>query len=154
MKKQRTIKTKGILRQKAEELLNEKDGVSEVSFHDPDNLKLIHELKVHQIELELQNEELMLAKEKAEIAESKYRELYDFAPAGHLSLSKTGKIINLNRSTELLLGKERSALIKSSFGFFVSLEMRAAYNEFLKDIFKTGLKQTCELKLEIGENPV
>ncbi len=143
------------LRQIAETLLNKtKKRESEPSFSEPDNFKLIHELKVHQIELELQNEELKLAKEKAEFAEKKYTELYDFAPSGYLTLTKTGEITNLNIYAEHLLGKERSQLVKSSFGFFVSPETRAVYNPFLQKIFKTNLKQTCELTLLPGNGSI
>ncbi|MDD2198076.1 MAG: ATP-binding protein, partial [Bacteroidales bacterium] len=138
------------LRESAETLLNE--GKTEKIFSDPNILKLIHELEVHQIELELQNEELKLAKEKAELAEKKYTELYDFAPSGYLSLTKSGEITDLNISAEHFLGKNSSELIKSSFAFFVSIETRAAYNSFLEKIFKTGLKQTCELTLLAGND--
>lgn len=133
---------------------------SEISFSEPDNVKpiyelrLIRELEVHQIELEVQNDELKLAKEKEERTKKKYIELYDFAPSGYLSLTKTGEITDLNISAERLLGKERSSLIKSSFGFFVSSDTRAVYNRFLQKIFKTNLKQTCELKLEIDDNSI
>ena len=147
MKKQKPIKTTGKLHQRAEKLLIEKDKGAEFPVSEIDNLKLIHELKVHQIELELQNEELMFAKGKAELAEKKYIELYDFAPAGHLSLTKTGSIINLNISAAHFLGKERSRLIDSNFGFFVTLDTRTIYNNFIQNIFKIHLKQTCELKL-------
>ena len=154
MKKQRTLKTTDQLRQKAEGLLNEKEKDSEVTFPEGFNLKLIHDLKMHQIELELQNEELTLAKEKAEIAERKYTELYDFAPSGYLSLTKKGEITDLNISAERLLSKGRSSLLKSSFGFFVSMEMRAVYNDFLQKIFKTNIKQTCELKLATVDDSI
>jgi PAS domain-containing protein len=113
---------------------------SKASSSEPDMLKLIHELEVHQIELEMQNEELKRAKEKAEIAEKKYTELYNFAPSGFLTLTKEGEITELNNSAEHLLGKERSHLIKSSFGFFVSIDTRAVYNSFLQKVFKKKLK--------------
>ncbi|MCF8387692.1 MAG: response regulator [Bacteroidales bacterium] len=124
---------------------------SEMSFPESVNQKLIQELELHQEELELQNEELKLAKEKAELAEKKYTELYDFAPTGYLSLTKKGEIIEVNISTERLLGKERSRLIKSSFGFFVSMDTRAVYNHFLQKIFESKRKETCELKLQKGD---
>jgi len=137
------------LRQAAELLLNQKKKGSELPSPEPtDNLKLIHELKVHQIELEMQNEELKRAKEKTELSEKKYSELYDFAPSGYLTLTKEGQIIDLNISAELLLGKKRSHLVKSSFGFFVSPDNRAVYNHFMQNIFKNKTKETCELKLE------
>lgn len=77
------------LRQKAEELFNKKRSKANLSFSEADFLKLIHEFEVHQIELELQNEELIIAKERAELAEEKFTELYDFAPSGYLDLVKT-----------------------------------------------------------------
>lgn len=153
MKKQKkTLDKINNLRPLAESLLNKRGKEPEVSFSEPERFKLIHELKVHQIELEMQNEELKLAKEKAELAEKKYTELYDFAPSGYLTLTKKGEIIGLNINAERLLGKKRSSLINSSFGFFISSDTRAIYNNFLKEIFKTHLKQTCELKLVTGNN--
>ncbi len=147
MKEQTTLKASDKLRQKAEKLLHEKEEGFEVSFPETFNLKLIHELKMHQIELELQNEELTQAKEDAEFAGKKYTELYDFAPIGYLSLSKVGDIIDLNISAARLLGKESSGLLKSRFGFFISTDMRPYYNYFLEELFETNLEQTCELKL-------
>ncbi|MDZ7822372.1 MAG: hypothetical protein U5N26_11555 [Candidatus Marinimicrobia bacterium] len=73
---------------------------------------------MHQIELEMQNEELVIAKEKAEIAEEKYTELYDFAPSGYLSLTKDGKITELNFAAAKMLGKERLRLQKQFVWFF------------------------------------
>ncbi|WP_423126445.1 hybrid sensor histidine kinase/response regulator [Gaoshiqia sp. Z1-71] len=155
MNKQKKTTTKpDKLRQAAELLLNRKEKSLEKFFHESDNLKLIHELEVHQIELEMQNEELKQAKEKAELAEKKYAELYDFAPSGYLTLTKEGEIIDLNIRAEHLLGKERSHLIKSSFGFFVSSDTRALYNRFLKKIFKNKLKETCELKLATSDDSI
>ena len=135
------------LRQTAELLLNKKKQDSDTPATESDTSKLIHELEVHQIELEMQNEELRRAKEKAELAEKKYTELYDFAPSGYLTLTKDGEIRELNISAESMLGKERSHLVKSSFGFFVSPDTRAVYNRFLQNVFKNKLKETCELKL-------
>jgi len=129
-----------------------KGKISDVSLSEPNKLRLIRELEMHRMELELQNEELQRAKKTTELAEKKYKELYDFSPSGYLTLSKTGEIISLNFSAEGILGKERSSLIKSSFGFFVSPDTRAVFNNFIKEIFKTNLKQSCELKLITGDN--
>ena len=96
-----------ILRQKAEELLKKKPLKTGSQLSEAEMLKLIHELEVHQIELEMQNEELMLANEQAEFATKKYTELYDFAPSGYFTLSKEGKIIELNLCGSQMLGKER-----------------------------------------------
>ena len=154
MKKRNNINVSSRLRQIAEKLLNEKGDKVEVSFSEADKLKLIHQLRVHQIELELQNEELTVAKETAELAERKFTEFYDFSPSGYLSLTKSGEITDLNISTERLLERKRSSLIKSRFGFLVSIDMRSDYNNFLQKVFETKLKQTCELKLEIDDDTI
>jgi PAS domain S-box-containing protein len=142
------------LRQEAELLLSKNEEILKKPHTESDNLQLIHELEVYQVELELQNDELKHAKDKAELAEKKYTELYDCAPSGYLSLTEDGVITELNKSAERLLGKERSTLIKSSFGFFVSPDTRADYNHFLQDIFKNKVKKTCELKLETGTDSI
>jgi PAS domain S-box-containing protein len=151
-KKPETATKSGKLRQAAELLLSKKKKSSESTVPESDTSKIIHELEVHQMELEMQNDELKQARDKAERAEKKYTELYDFAPSGYLTLTKEGEIIDLNISAERLLGKDRSLLIKSSLGFFISLDTRALYNRFLQRIFKTKLKETCELKLETDDD--
>jgi signal transduction histidine kinase/CheY-like chemotaxis protein len=135
------------LHQLAENLLNKKKKVIEVPESEAETLSIIRELEIHMIELEMQNEELILAIEKAGLAEKKYTELYDFSPSGYLTLSPKGRITDLNLSTALLLGKQRRALLYSNFGFFVSSDTRAIFNGFLEKIFETDIKQTCELKL-------
>ena len=120
-----------VLRQKAEEILKS----SSIQFNskkiEGETLRLIHELDVYQIELELQNEELVLSKIRAEKEAEKYANLYDFAPSGYLTLSREGEIVELNFSSANLLGKERTLLIKSRFGFFVSNETKNTFNEFI-----------------------
>jgi len=153
MKKQNNSLTNAaILRQKAEEQLKKQQSKRSLSFSEPDMLKLIHELEVHQIELEMQNEELVIAKEKAELAEEKYTELYDFAPSGYLSLLKDGEILELNFSAAKLLGKERSHLIKNLFGFFVFDVTLPAFNQFLQNVFKNKAKETCNVIISTAGN--
>ncbi len=120
---------------------------------DKDILKLIHELEVHQIELEIQNEELILAKEKAEITAEKYSDLYDFAPSGYLSLTKDGNIIELNLRAADMLGKERANLIGKSFAIFMSDGSNVLFHEFLNKIFEKKSKEKCELSY-IGSNNI
>jgi len=138
-----------ILRQKAEDLLKKRPSksTSHLSEVEVEILKLIHELEVHHIELEMQNEELMLAKEQAEIAAEKYTELYDFAPFGYFTLSKSGAIIELNLSGAKMMGKDRSRLIDNQFGFFVSDATRPIYNIFIEKIFNSKNRETCEVNL-------
>jgi len=146
MKKQNiNLEDAAILRQKAEEQLKRQKSKTSLSFSEGDMLKLMHELEVHQIELEMQNEELVIAKEKAELAEEKYTELYDFAPSGYLSLTKEGEIAELNFVAARMLGKERLHLMKKRFEFFVSIDNQKTFNLFLQEIFTSKIKQTCEI---------
>ena len=77
--------TSALIRHKAEEALQEKQATSPSNFSESEIIRLIHELEVHQIELEMQNEELLLAKEQAEKAAQKYAELFLYAPPKPLS---------------------------------------------------------------------
>lgn len=136
------------LRKKAEAKLRKSEMLMNRPTSDADIMKVIHELKVHQIELELQNEELLLAKERAEATEKKYTELYESAPSGYLTLSKEGDILELNNSAAILLHKERSELINNRFALFISDDTRAVFNEFLQKLDTTTEKENCEVKLE------
>ncbi len=117
-----------------------------------DFLKLLQELEVHQIELHMQNEELMLAREQAEIEANKYTELYDFAPTAYFTLSRKGEIQEINFSGANLLGKERSLLIGRLFGYFVTTESLPGYDLFLEKVFSSNGKETYELALNRPEN--
>jgi hypothetical protein len=107
-----------------------------------DTLKLIHELQVHQIELEMQNEKLRLAKEQTNIAAEKFTELYDLAPSGFFTLSATGEIVELNHCGSQMLGKESIHLLNSRFGFFVSDDTRPVFNHFLDKVISSKTKES------------
>jgi PAS domain S-box-containing protein len=145
------ITDKQLLRQKAEDLYKTKYPSGSAISNEFDVLKLNHELSVHQIELEMQNEELIKAKENlevaVEIAVEKYIELYDNAPTGYLNLSKQGQIIELNPSASKMLGKERKHLLKNLFGTFVTDDTKPYYYHFLKEMFSNQKEQTCEVTL-------
>ncbi len=136
-----------MLRQKAEELLKKKSFESISISTEADTQKLIHELQVHQIELEMQNEELMRANEEAEIAVKKYTELYDFAPSGYFTLSREGKIVELNLKGANVLGEERQRLLNNIFRFYVSEDTRTIFNRFLDRAFETENEESCEVSL-------
>ncbi len=143
------------LRQRAEILLKAKlaAGAAELSL--ADTLKLIHELEVHQVELELQNEELLRAFMAAEDSAEKYNELYDFAPLGYFTLSKDALILDLNLSGCEMLGSERSRLKNRSFIVFISHDTKAVFEIFLQKIFSDAAKQSCEVTLSVkGKMPM
>jgi hypothetical protein len=108
------------LRQKAEALLKMKPSKADSSLSAIESVKLIHELRVHQIELELQNKELILARSNFQELAERYTELYDLAPSGYFTLSMEGEVLNLNLCGAQMLGKERRLLTGSRFDLVVS----------------------------------
>ena len=137
-----------ILRIKAEEVLNTRLPKGVVPLSEAELLKMVHELEVHQIELEMQNNELLIAHEKAsKRADDKYAELYDLAPTGYFTLSREGEILELNLCGARMLGKERLHLHKSRFGFFVSGDTRPVFNNFLDELFAAKTPTICEVTL-------
>ena len=135
------------LRQQAETRL-QKHSIHTKSISSQDPQRLIHELQVHQIELEMQNEELMRARDEAAAGLERYTDLYDFAPAGYFTLTNNGTIREANLTGANLLGVERANLIGGRFGLFVENHMRSIFNHFLEQIFASGVKQVCEVSLQ------
>ncbi len=136
-----------ILRQQAEELLLKVAKNLDGTLSEFELNKLVHELEVHQIELHLQNEELILAKEQAAIASEKYIELYDFAPSGYYTLSRKGEIIQSNLLGAKMLGKDRSQLKDRLFQMFLSDDSKPLFRQFLVKAFDSHSKVFCELTL-------
>ena len=124
-------RTATTLRREAEEELRTR-AEKDTPPSDTDQLRLLHELQVHQIELELQNDELSQAYLEAQSLRDKYWDLYDYAPVGYFTLSSMGEIFELNLCAAGMLGKERSALINRRLGDFILPESLQAFNNFLK----------------------
>jgi hypothetical protein len=141
------------LRIKAEEILKEKQEKDKPVI-EADVKKLLHELQVHQIELEMLNEELHEAYETAETALKKYTILYEFSPMGYFTLEKDGTITELNFSGAEMLGDKRFLLVNSNFKLFVSEDSRPEFNNFLKKVFTDNAKESCELLLGYDNNPL
>jgi len=144
------------LRQMAEERYKKLRAGKPVSLSDADIQKLLHELEVHQIELEIQNEELLLAREKAEKALQDYSrifdEAYEFSPSGYFTIDQTGRIVKLNLSGARLLGKERSLLSGSNIRLYINRDTLPFFNDFLQDVFVTNFKESCEIQLISPDN--
>jgi signal transduction histidine kinase/CheY-like chemotaxis protein len=138
-------------RMKAEELLKSKTPETRQQHSETELLKLLHELEVHQIELEMQNEELQLAKTDAREAAEKYTGLFDFAPIGYAALSRDGVIDEINLVGAAMLGRDRSRVINKQLGIFVSSSTREMYTAFLENIYSSGVQESCELILA-GDN--
>jgi PAS domain S-box-containing protein len=144
---------RAILRQKTENLHKKNPAKKSPQLSEMQALKLIHELEVHQIELELQNEELKSARNLAREAVDKYTELLDFAPSGYFILSRDGEIIGINLNGANMLGKERSLFKKGWFAFFVSKNTRPIFNLFLANLFESRTSETCDITISSKGNP-
>ena len=151
------VSPKKPLREEAEQILEKKVPVplsvrsknthEPIRIEDADIQKLIYELEVHQIELEMQNKELNEAKELLQKSVDKYTELYDFSPSGYFTISREGNIIDLNLFGSQLLGKERVNLKNARFGLFVADDSKPEYNHFIETLFTTKCKASCEITL-------
>jgi len=140
-----------ILRQKAEEQLAKLKLASHPKLLEVDPLILNHELIVHQIELEMQNAEILLAKERAELLSEKYIELYSLAPIGYFTLSTEGEIIELNLHGSQMFGNEKTIFKNSRFGFFVTDETKPIFNQFLENVFITRATETCIVSMSVND---
>ncbi|MCE0484968.1 MAG: histidine kinase [Methylacidiphilales bacterium] len=135
------------LRRSAEARLKQQQAHPHPPRTEADIKRFLHELQVHQIELELQNVELQDARDKAESLLETYADLYDFAPVGYFSVDEEGLILEVNLTGAALLGIERSRLINRRLRDFVDPHSRAAFLVFLKKIFAGPRKQICEIPL-------
>ncbi len=113
-----------------------------------DARRMLRELQVHKIELEMQNEELARARAEVEALLRRYTDLYDFAPVGYLTLTRDGTIHQANLAGANLLGLTRGELIDRRLGVFVSVESRPVFSAFLEKVFSSGgSKENCEVAL-------
>jgi len=143
-----------ILRKKAEKVLLEKQNRFEINSIDSDQIKLLHELQVHQIELEMQNEELQNEIEIAEKTLKKNAILFDLAPMGYFTLDSTGKIYEINQAGAKMLGGNSNNLINTSFMMYVVDRAKTIFETFLKTAFQSGEKVTCKVMLEKDNKPL
>jgi len=142
-----------ILRIKAEEKLKVAKKAN-TPVKETEVKRLLHELQVHQIELEMQNEELRQANETAEKALEKYTMLFDFAPMGYFTLNHDGSIDDLNFTGAEMLGDKRFCLFNCNFKLFVDEESLPTFNNFFNRLFTLKTKESCEVMLGYDENPL
>jgi PAS domain S-box-containing protein len=141
---------KAELRKQAEaELGGRPEEGEDLSFMSPEAKdRMLHELRVHQIELEMQNDELRRVQSALEAARDKYSDLYDFSPVGYFSIGKKGMISGANLTGSAMLGVERGSLIGKPFSHFVHEDDQDLYYHHGKALFKTKSPRSCELRLK------
>jgi PAS domain S-box-containing protein len=134
------------LRTKAEHNLRS-EKIETGLMSEEDILKTVHELHVHQVELEMQNEELRDAQEQLEESRNNYSDLFDFAPVGYFVIDTKGNISQVNLTGASMLGIERSFLIDKPFVLFVCKEDRDAFYIALQRVLQDGEQRRCELEI-------
>jgi PAS domain S-box-containing protein len=146
-KRDSTSKPETRLREQAEEAISANSNKWE-PFDSRDVNAVIHELQVHQIELEMQNEALREAQAEIEASQSKYSDFYDFAPVGFLTLDRKGLILELNLTAAQLLGDGRASLKGKPFSLFVPPDSQDAVYFYSNNVLGTAGRQTCDLVLK------
>ncbi len=143
-----------VLRKKAEEKLKEQtERLAKLSKEDIE--RLVYELGTHQIELEMQNEELRMAQENLEVSRNKYSELYDFAPVGYFTFDTDGLLQEVNLTGAHLLGIDRRMLINKPFSVFIAdAESRNIFRAHLAEVLRKQIRQTCDIRLKSWTGPV
>jgi PAS domain S-box-containing protein len=142
--------TKRHLRQQAEAIVRDKASLSTESV---DTLSpgaaraMVHELQVHQIELEMQNEELRRTQLQLDAARARYFDLFDLAPVGYCTVSDKGLIVEANIATAALLGVARSELVGQRFSRYILSSFQDTFYFYRKRLLETGQSQTCELRM-------
>ncbi|MEN6622421.1 MAG: PAS domain S-box protein [Smithella sp.] len=108
---------------------------------------MLYELRVHQIELEMQNEELSRVREELQKSHERYFDLYNSAPLGYLTINREGLILETNHTASTMLGKNKSDLVNHSIVNFILPADQGIYNRHSLKLFETGEQQVCELRL-------
>ncbi|MGA2256584.1 MAG: PAS domain-containing sensor histidine kinase [Thermoguttaceae bacterium] len=142
------------LRRAAEQRLRDKEALPGRSMAAVDARAVVHELQVHQIELEMQNEDLLRARAAAQEASDKYQDLFDFAPVGYFLLDRQGQILEVNLAGAALLGLDRSTALKRRLGQYVAAQSLARFAEFCDEVLRADSTRLCEIEFQRGDGRV
>jgi PAS domain S-box-containing protein len=145
------------LRWRAEEILREQGSSPQSpppSLSRQEALRLLHELRVHQIELRMQNDELSRARAELNAARAHYFDLYNLAPVGYFIVSQEGRILETNLAGANLLKLARAELVKQPITRFIKKEDQDIYYLHRKELLATGLAHTCELRMVKADGTV
>jgi diguanylate cyclase (GGDEF)-like protein/PAS domain S-box-containing protein len=138
------------LRRQAEERLRAKTSELPPPRNEEEAQRLVHELEVYRIELEMQNAELRQSQTELEVSRRKYAELYDFAPVGNFTFDTRGRIREANLAGARLLGIERQLLVNEPFGRFIAdADGREIFSTHLETVLQRKGMQRCEIRLNV-----
>ena len=139
------------LRQKAEAHFREREDRSSEKLDSlsPESMRtILHELRVHQIELEMQNEELLAAQADLDASRAHYFDLFDMAPVGYITVSESGLILEANLTAAALFGVERRLLVKQRVSRFILKEDQDIFYLLGNPLPEPGVAQTCDLRMQ------
>ena len=140
------LERKSLLRSKAEDVLWKKfKGKKKMTPEDVQNL--IHELEVHQTELEMQNEELRQTQQALLNSRDSYVDLYDFAPVGYVTINEKELILKANITAADFLGTEREQMIKKTFSQFIFYDDQDIYYKYRQNLFDNKERLSCEVRM-------
>jgi diguanylate cyclase (GGDEF)-like protein/PAS domain S-box-containing protein len=140
-----TKKLKKLRNQAEESLIHQNQPDRPLVANDP--RKLLHELHVHQVELEMQNDELRRARAELENSRILYRDLYDLAPIGYCTLDEEGLIMQANLTAATLLGVAREALVRQPIHRFIAREEQDTFHCYNQRLISTEGLHTCDLQM-------
>jgi two-component system CheB/CheR fusion protein len=138
------------LRERAEKVFREMldSSLENLDALSPETLRAsLHELRVHQIELEMQNEDLRRAQADLDALRARYFDLYELAPVGYCTVSEKGLILEANLTAATLLRRERDALVGTRLSGFISKECQEFYYLCRKNLLDAGQPQECDLQM-------
>ena len=139
-----------VLRQRAEAMPRKSDAHSPEyieSMTREETHRMLDELHLHQIELEMQNQALTAAQITLEASRDRFVDLYDYAPVGYLTLTDGGLIADINLTGAALLGVERGKVLKQPFARFVSPDDADRWHLHLVKVMKQDGRLNCDLAL-------
>jgi PAS domain S-box-containing protein len=139
------------LRKEAELYLSGKKLLGEAKVTEDDIKRLFQELQVHQIELEMQNDELRRANEELEIERLRFSGIYDLAPVGYFIMDMTGRVEDVNITGATLLGRQKSKIINFGLQSFIIPECIEEFYTFLNRLNTTNTQQNCQLKFFVKD---
>ena len=135
------------LRNRAEEIISKNEDKSETLLSREETKRVLHELRVHQLELEMQNEELQTSYSELEAANTRYFDLYEMAPVAYCTISKKGLILDANLTTSIMLDVPRGSLPTQYLERFIFKEDHDIYYMHMKQLFETQKGQTLEVRM-------
>ncbi len=145
--KKHKIDERSDLRRRAEKVAREKEVDHLKSISPEETQRMLHELRVHQIELEMQNDVLRDKQVELEEAKGRYFDLYNLAPVGYCTLSEKGLILEANFTIATLLGEARIDMVNHPITRFILKEDQDIYYLHRKQLFETGAPQACEMRI-------